>query len=85
MSGGCRNRINKTHVDRTKRLFEIYELILSKPHKWTCGKLGLHFNVSRTQIFRDIERLREIGKAIKSSKNGFFFIPKPESVPPHGE
>ncbi|MBN2328815.1 MAG: helix-turn-helix domain-containing protein [Candidatus Omnitrophica bacterium] len=46
------------------------------PKYWTCGKLAVRFGVSRTQISRDINQLREIGREIQSSQQGYYIFQK---------
>ncbi len=54
-----------------KRYFKIIELLEKEPNKWTCGKLGLYFGVSKQCIHRDINKLRNAGFDIKCSNKGY--------------
>ncbi len=70
--------------DRQKRLIEIHRLIETEPHKWTYGRLGRRFGVSKTQIYRDIKYLKHLGYAIQITPPGLFLEPDEKSVTPHG-
>lgn len=80
---GCKKK-KRAISSRTKRLFEIYDLISMNPKHWTCGSLAARFNVSRTQIYRDINQLREIGREIHSSPKGYYIFKKQKLLPPMG-
>ncbi len=70
--------------NRDKRLYEILRLVETQPEIWTYGKLKIYFGISKTQIYRDIHKLKRLGCPIQKSKIGLILLPKEKSVTPHG-
>ena len=66
---------------RFKRIVQILELIQKEPDSWTCGKLGIHFGVSKQQINRDIQKLRRQGFDIRCSMQGCHLVSEKTVTP----
>jgi len=70
---------------KIQRIIQIHELLVKESGLWTCGKLSVRFGVSKQQIQRDIQKLRESGFEILSSYEGYRLIGGEKSSPAGGD